>query len=332
MTRSERNSYNFRQGGSTSRGAIVLSDRALSEICGANDQNLRVLEDLLGVGILYRGNELFLKTDDESVWRTFNTMIRSLEDRLKHGEELSPGLVQALYGALRNGETEAVTALTETEILIPRVNRKVFPKSANQAAYIQALKSSEMVFGIGPAGTGKTYLAVAYALSVVLSRQKRKLILTRPVVEAGESLGYLPGDLGQKISPYLRPLYDAMEHLLGAEMVRSLEDNRVLEVAPLAYMRGRTLAECIVILDEAQNTSREQMKMFLTRIGMGTQSVITGDITQIDLPRRQDSGLVHVASILKSVDPIRFLFFNEVDVVRNPIVKKIIHAYETHGR
>ena len=284
------------------------------------------------MGILYRGNELFLKTDDESVWRTFKSMIRSLEDRLKHGEELSPGLVQALYDALRDGETATVAALTETGIILPRVNRKVFPKSANQAAYIRALKGSEMIFGIGPAGTGKTYLAVAYALSVVLSRQKRKLVLTRPVVEAGESLGYLPGDLGQKISPYLRPLYDAMEYLLGAEMVRSLEDNRILEVAPLAYMRGRTLSDCVVILDEAQNTSREQMKMFLTRIGMGTQTIVTGDITQIDLPRRSESGLVHVASILKTVEPIQFLFFNESDVVRNPIVKKIIHAYETHGR
>jgi phosphate starvation-inducible protein PhoH and related proteins len=275
---------------------------------------------------------LFLKTDDESVWVTFKTMIRSLEDRLKRGEELSPSLVQALYGALRNGETDTVAALTETGIILPRVNRKVFPKSPNQAAYIRALKDSEMVFGIGPAGTGKTYLAVAHALAVVLSRQRRKLILTRPIVEAGESLGFLPGDLGQKISPYLRPLYDAMEYLLGPEMVRSLEDNRILEVAPLAYMRGRTLSECVVILDEAQNTSREQMKMFLTRIGMGTQAIITGDITQIDLPRRNDSGLVHVASILKAVEPIRFLFFAEGDVVRNPIVKKIIHAYETHGR
>ena len=284
------------------------------------------------MGILYRGNELFLKTDDESVWQTFKTMIRSLEDRLKHGEELSPSLVQALYEALRNGASETVAALTETDILLPRVNRKVFPKSPNQAAYVRALKASEMIFAIGPAGTGKTYLAVAHALAVVLGRVKRKLLLTRPVVEAGESLGYLPGDLGQKISPYLRPLYDAMEYLLGAEMVRSLEDNRVLEVAPLAYMRGRTLAECVVILDEAQNTTREQMKMFLTRIGMGTQAIITGDITQIDLPRRHDSGLVHVASILKSVEPIRFLFFDESDVVRNPIVKKIIHAYETHGR
>ncbi len=284
------------------------------------------------MGILYRGNELFLKTDDESVWRTFKTMIGSLEDRLRRGEEISPSLVQALYEALRTGESDTVAALTETGILLPRVNRKIFPKSPNQAAYVQALARSEMVFAIGPAGTGKTYLAVAHALAAVLSRQRRKLILTRPVVEAGESLGYLPGDLGQKISPYLRPLYDAMEHLLGTEMVRSLEDNRILEVAPLAYMRGRTLSECVVILDEAQNTSREQMKMFLTRIGMATQAIITGDITQIDLPRRQDSGLVHVASILRSVEPIRFLFFDESDVVRNPIVKKIIHAYETNGR
>jgi phosphate starvation-inducible PhoH-like protein len=187
-----------------------------------------------------------------------------------------------------------------------------------------------MTFSIGPAGTGKTYLAVAQALKCVLSRDKRKLILTRPVVEAGENLGFLPGDLEQKISPYLRPLYDAMESFVAPETIHRLEENRILEIAPLAYMRGRTLSDCFVILDEAQNTTKEQMKMFLTRLGESTKAVITGDITQIDLPQRRNSGLLDVISVLKTIREIDFIFLGEEDVVRNPLVRKIVRAYEAN--
>jgi phosphate starvation-inducible PhoH-like protein len=193
------------------------------------------------------------------------------------------------------------------------------------------MDTHDVVFSIGPAGTGKTYLAVAHALRDVLTRKRRKLVLTRPVVEAGESLGYLPGDLAQKISPYLRPLYDAMESLVPYETIRRMEDQRVIEIAPLAYMRGRSLNDCYVILDEAQNSTREQMKMFLTRIGEGSQAVITGDVTQIDLPRKRHSGLLHAVELLRDISDIRFCYFAAKDVVRNPLVQKIIGAYEAES-
>jgi phosphate starvation-inducible PhoH-like protein len=204
----------------------------------------------------------------------------------------------------------------------------VFPRSLNQARYIRGMREHDIVFCVGPAGTGKTYIAVAEALREVLSKRRRKLVLTRPVVEAGESLGFLPGDLAQKINPYLRPLYDAMEALVPFETIRRMEETRAIEIAPLAYMRGRSLNDCIVILDEAQNTPKEQMKMFLTRIGEGSKAIITGDATQIDLPRRGESGLLHALKLLTEVEGLFFAYLNTRDVVRNPLIKKIIQAYE----
>jgi phosphate starvation-inducible PhoH-like protein len=190
------------------------------------------------------------------------------------------------------------------------------------------MRACDIAFCVGPAGTGKTYLAVAEALRMVLSKQLRKLVLTRPVVEARESLGFLPGDLAQKINPYLRPLYDAMESMVPYEIIRRMEENHTIEIAPLAYMRGRSLNDCAVILDEAQNTTKEQMKMFLTRIGSGARAVITGDATQIDLPRRHESGLLHAVEILRNVEGLHFAFLHTADVVRNPLIKKIIQAYD----
>jgi phosphate starvation-inducible protein PhoH and related proteins len=226
---------------------------------------------------------------------------------------------------------DRLRSLREVSVTIPGGQKKVFPKSYTQARYLEALTRSDLVFGIGPAGTGKTYLAVAHALRAVLSKQHRKLILTRPVVEAGESLGFLPGELEQKISPYLRPLYDSMEALVPPEVIRRMEENRVLEIAPLAYMRGRTLMDAFVILDEAQNTTREQMKMFLTRMGEGSKVVVTGDITQVDLPRREQSGLKHSIPLLGPIEDIQFIFFDESDVVRHELVRKIVRAYEAQS-
>ncbi len=309
---------------------VVVSDETiLPEICGANDVNLKVLEDLLGVRVFSRGNEILLDSADDSIQKTFTQLLQQLEDHIRLGQLPGPDLIRTLHTSLAGGEEEKVETLKRNLVVIPNGLRKVYPRTYNQAAYLESIERNEIVFGVGPAGTGKTYLAVAQALKQVLGQGRRKLIITRPVVEAGESLGYLPGDLAQKIHPYLRPLYDAIESLIPQEVFRRMEENGVIEIAPLAYMRGRTLSEAFIILDEAQNTTREQMKMFLTRIGENSRTVITGDITQIDLPRKSDSGLLTVIPILTPIREIRFTFFEERDVVRNPLVRKIVHAYET---
>ncbi len=312
-----------------SKSAVVLESPALlSEVCGVNDQNLRLLEELLGTRVLTRGNELYLDTNDEEARQTLVRIVDEIKAHVKLGQSPNRDLIKAVHASVTDEDTSKPDLLKDTSVTIPGRDRAVFPRTLTQGYYLQSLDDEEIVFGIGPAGTGKTYLAVAHALSDVLSRRKRKLVLTRPVVEAGESLGFLPGDLAQKISPYLRPLYDAMESLIPYETIQRMEEQRIIEIAPLAYMRGRSLNDCYVILDEAQNTTREQMKMFLTRIGEGSQAVITGDVTQIDLPRKQHSGLLHAADVLAPIPEIRFTYFSTRDVVRNPLVQKIINAYE----
>jgi phosphate starvation-inducible PhoH-like protein len=309
--------------------AVVLrSPERIQELFGANDGNLSVFEDLLGVQLFFQGNKLFIDSEDEEVKKRLEAILDQLDDHIRMGQIPGPDLIRAVTSSLDTKDPAAVELLKDTCVVIPRGLRKVFPRSRNQALYLRSIEQRDLVFGIGPAGTGKTYLAVAEALRHVLNRERKKLVLTRPVVEAGENLGFLPGDLEQKISPYLRPLYDAMEAFLPLEMIRRLEENRIIEIAPLAYMRGRTLSECFVILDEAQNTTREQMKMFLTRIGEGSKAVVTGDITQIDLPNRKNSGLLDVISILKTIGEIEFVFLGDEDVVRNPLVRKIVRAYE----
>ncbi|MDR1587233.1 MAG: PhoH family protein [Treponema sp.] len=335
---------------------IVLDNKdLLSGICGANDGNLKVIEGSLGGRIAARGNEIRLEGVDEAGLRRFKRMMDDLIAVVREGETPSPDYIRALAGTLvppagglvytpdaenpdagnaSGAETVPVPAqespetLRDAVIQIPHGFRRVYPRSGNQAAYIHGMRSCDISFCVGPAGTGKTYLAVAEALRLVLSKRMRKLVLTRPVVEAGESLGFLPGDLAQKINPYLRPLYDAMESLIPFEVIRRMEESRAIEIAPLAYMRGRSLDDCAVILDEAQNTTKEQMKMFLTRIGRDARAVITGDATQIDLPKRTDSGLLHAVKILKGLDGIHFAFLHTADVVRNPLIKKIIQAYD----
>ena len=300
---------------------VVVSDQTiLPEICGANDSNLRVMEELLGARVFSRGNEILLDSADDSTQKTFRRLLQQLEDHIRLGQLPGPDLIKSIHGGLAANEEEKVDLLKRSLVVIPNGLKKVYPRTYNQALYLQEMERSEIVFGVGPAGTGKTYLAVAQALRQVLSQSVRKLIITRPVVEAGESLGYLPGDLEQKIHPYLRPLYDAIESLVPMEVFRRMEENGALEIAPLAYMRGRTLSGAFIILDEAQN---------ITRIGENSRTVVTGDITQIDLPRKSDSGLLSVIPILTPIREIRFTFFEERDVVRNPLVRKIVHAYET---
>jgi phosphate starvation-inducible PhoH-like protein len=311
--------------------AVVLKNpERIQELFGANDGNLSVFEELLGVRVYFQGNQIYLDSSEEAKRTLFERILSELEDHIALGQLPGPDLIRAVYGTLNAEKDQNSQLLKETCVVIPGGLKKVFPRSYKQALYLKAIETRDLVFSIGPAGTGKTYLAVAQALRSVLSRNRRKLILTRPVVEAGENLGFLPGDLEQKISPYLRPLYDAMEAFIPPEALRRLEENRIIEIAPLAYMRGRTLSECFVILDEAQNTTKEQMKMFLTRLGEGTQAVVTGDITQIDLTKRSSSGLLDVISILKSIREIEFTFLGEEDVVRNPLVRKIVRAYEAN--
>ncbi|MDR0443133.1 MAG: PhoH family protein [Treponema sp.] len=316
---------------------IALDNRELlSGICGANDGNLKIIEGSLGGLITARGNEIRFEGPDENGVRRFKSVIENLVKAVEDGEEPTPDYIRALTGDFisETGEPQFSASgpdnaafFRDSMIQIPQGFRRVYPRSKNQAEYIRAMRENDICFCAGPAGTGKTYLAIAQALQHVLSKKLRKLVLTRPVVEAGENLGFLPGDLIQKINPYLRPLYDAMESLIPYEVIRRMEETRTIEIAPLAYMRGRSLNDCMVILDEAQNTTREQMKMFLTRIGCGARAVITGDATQIDLPHKTDSGLLHAIKILKDIEGLSFSFLHTADVARNPLIKKIIQAY-----
>jgi phosphate starvation-inducible PhoH-like protein len=304
---------------------IVLDNRdILSGVCGANDGNLKAIEVSLGGRIATRGNEIRLEGADNDGVRRVKKVMDNLIALVREGENPSPEYIKSL--------TKGADPKEEEVIHIPGGFRRIYPRSKNQASYVKDMRSHDIAFCIGPAGTGKTYLAIAEALRLVLSKKMRKLVLTRPVVEAGESLGFLPGDLIQKINPYLRPLYDAMESLIPYDAIHRMEETRAIEIAPLAYMRGRSLNECVVILDEAQNTTKEQRKMFLTRIGEGARAVITGDVTQVDLPRRQDSGLLHAVSVLGSVEGLGFTWLHTDDVVRNPLIKKIIQAYEDNEK
>jgi phosphate starvation-inducible PhoH-like protein len=310
---------------------IALEDTdLLADVCGANDYNLRVMERLFESRVFCKGNELFLENGDPAAQGLFKELIERLIESMGEGMPPGPDLIIALHTNLtpEGASCRDGGGFMDTCVQIPGGFGKVFPRSRAQALYLKGLATHDLTMVVGPAGTGKTYLAVAWALHEILTKARRKLILTRPVVEAGESLGFLPGDLVQKISPYLRPLYDAMEALVLYEVVRRLEESRAIEIAPLAYMRGRSLANCIVILDEAQNTTKEQMKMFLTRLGENTRAIVTGDITQIDLPRKSESGMAHALKLLQSVEEIFVSRLDARDVVRSPLVRKIISAYE----
>ena len=301
---------------------VVPAGELVSRICGANDSNLKLIEEHLGIPVFIRGNELSIEKDDTVLRQQFKFIIDRIADELSDGCDASADMVASIL------QTETHTSFEESSITVPGGIRKVYPKSHRQADYVRALRKYDMVFCSGPAGSGKTFLAVAEALRLVMSHKKSTLILTRPVVEAGESLGYLPGDLEQKINPYLRPLYDSISFILPREVMKRLTESGVIETAPLAYMRGRTLNDSVIILDEAQNTTCEQMKMFLTRMGENSKVFITGDATQIDLPKRTRSGLVHAMQILSGIPDIARIQMTCEDVVRNPLVKKIVQAYE----
>jgi phosphate starvation-inducible protein PhoH and related proteins len=298
----------------------------LANLCGPFDEHLRQIELRLGVEINHRGTVFRVIGDDaatRAVEKVLHTLYAATEDESLSGAKINLQLAESGIDALAETSTEG------TQEVVIKVKRGLIKgRGANQARYLHAITKHDINFGVGPAGTGKTYLAVASAVEALEANRVQRLLLVRPAVEAGEKLGFLPGDLSQKVDPYLRPLYDALYEMLGFERVAKLIERNVIEIAPLAYMRGRTLNDSYVILDEAQNTTVEQMKMFLTRIGFGTVAVITGDVTQVDLPRNTRSGLRQAIEVLRGVNGISFTFFTSRDVVRHPLVAKIVRAYE----
>lgn len=318
---------------------IVPDTNVLQRVCGTNDSNLKLIESFLGVPVFACGNELSVDGGNPEVEQQFRFIVDRILDEIGDGTSdlTDTELIQSVLNTNMNVYSKSVSPqahalFSASSITIPGGIRKVYPRTQKQAELVQALRTSDMVFATGPAGSGKTFLAVAEALRLVLSHQKNGIVLTRPVVEAGESLGFLPGDLEDKINPYLRPLYDAMNTVLPRETVRKMTEGGIIEIAPLAYMRGRTLNDCVVILDEAQNTTCEQMKMFLTRMGEDSKVFITGDVTQIDLPYRVPSGLIHAKQVLRDVPGIAMLELSAEDVVRNELVKRIVQAYENEKR
>ena len=299
----------------------------LASLCGQFDEHLRQIERRLGVEIANRGAEFTLLGDERAIAAAqgvIESLFMASAEEVITPERVHLSLQDAHIESLLAGEPTAGAPVLKTRRGVIR------PRGINQQHYLQCISQNDINFGIGPAGTGKTYLAVACAVAALEREEVRRLILARPAVEAGEKLGFLPGDMTQKVDPYLRPLYDALYEMLGFERVAKLIERNVIEVAPLAFMRGRTLNDSFIILDEAQNTTVEQIKMFLTRVGFGSKAVVTGDITQIDLPRNKESGLRHVLEVLREVEGISFTFFGSHDVVRHPLVQRIVAAYEAY--
>jgi phosphate starvation-inducible PhoH-like protein len=306
---------------------LSVSNDVAAELAGISDGVLDTLRDRLRATILLRGNRVTLEGDEDAVAEA-RAVLDEIVELVEGGHELGPGTVDTVLGVLEQGAD--VRELFDDVVWRHR-GKKIAPKTVTQKQYVEAIRNCTVTFGIGPAGTGKTYLAMALAVAALSERQVGRIILTRPAVEAGERLGFLPGDMLAKVDPYLRPLFDALYDMLDADRLAAFMERGTIEVAPLAFMRGRTLNDSFIILDEAQNTSPEQMQMFLTRLGFGSKVVITGDVTQVDLPREQASGLIQVQDILGDVDGISFVRFSNQDVVRHKLVQRIVEAYKRHS-
>jgi phosphate starvation-inducible protein PhoH and related proteins len=309
------------------RVQLELPNEVAAELAGPGDIVMKTLEEHLDCEVYLRGNVVTLDGDDEEVGMA-RTVIRELPDLVRQGHEIAPGTIEAIAGALDRHESPS--RILEDVVWRHR-GIKVAPKTVNQKHYVDAIREHTITVGIGPAGTGKSFLAVAMAVAALSRREVNRIVLTRPAVEAGERLGFLPGDIQAKVDPYLRPLFDALYDMLEPERVNQHLERGVIEIAPLAFMRGRTLNDSFIILDEAQNTSPEQIKMFLTRLGFNSKMVVTGDITQIDLPRDQSSGLVMIGEILEDVEGIEFVRFGGEDVVRHKLVQRIVAAYSEYA-
>ncbi len=310
------------------RTQLELPDEVATELAGPGDAVMKTLEEHLDCEVFLRGNVVTLDGEEAEV-AAGAEVVREISDLVRQGHEIAPGTIEAVAGALDRHESPG--RILEDVVWRHR-SLRVAPKTVNQKRYVDAIRENTVTVGIGPAGTGKSFLAVAMAVAALSRREVNRIVLTRPAVEAGERLGFLPGDLMQKVDPYLRPLFDALYAMLEPERVNQHLERGVIEVAPLAFMRGRSLNDAFVILDEAQNTSPEQMKMFLTRLGFGSKMVVTGDITQVDLPRDQRSGLVVIGDILESVEGIEFVRFGGEDVVRHKLVQRIVAAYDAYSQ
>jgi phosphate starvation-inducible PhoH-like protein len=306
---------------------LDVSNDVAAELASIGDGILDALRDRLDCTILLRGNRLTIEGDDTHVAEA-RAVVDELVELVETGQEIGPATVDAVLNAIDQAENVQDVF---GDVVWRHRGKQITPKTVTQKRYVDAIRRCTVTFGIGPAGTGKTYLAMALAVSALQERQVARVILTRPAVEAGERLGFLPGDILAKVDPYLRPLFDALYDMLDAERLNTYMERGTIEVAPLAFMRGRTLNDSFIILDEAQNTSPEQMQMFLTRLGFGSKVVVTGDVTQVDLPREQASGLIHVQDILGSIDGIAFIRFGHEDVVRHKLVQRIVEAYKLHA-
>ena len=309
------------------RTQLELSNEVATELAGAHDAIIKSLEGHLEAEVWLRGNVVTLEGERGEV-ETAETVVRELSDLIRQGHEVAPGTIEAITGALERHESPSRIL---DDVILRHRSLKVAPKTVNQKRYVDAIREHTVTVGIGPAGTGKSFLAVAMAVAALSRREVNRIVLTRPAVEAGERLGFLPGDLMAKVDPYLRPLFDALHDMLDPERVNNYIERGQIEIAPLAYMRGRTLNDSFIILDEAQNTSPEQMKMFLTRLGFGSRMVVTGDVTQVDLPTEQRSGLMVIGDILTAVEGIEFIRFGGEDVVRHKLVQRIVEAYDRYA-
>jgi phosphate starvation-inducible PhoH-like protein len=305
---------------------LSVSNEVAAELATIDDGILHALRDRLGVALLLRGNRLTLEGDDTKVGEA-RAVIDELVELVEGGHAIGPGTVDAVLAAIDAAHDPRDVF---EDVVWRHRGTKITPKTVNQKAYVDAIRNRTITFAIGPAGTGKTYLAMALAVASMADREVSRIILTRPAVEAGERLGFLPGDMLAKVDPYLRPLFDALYDMLDADRLNAYLEKGTIEIAPLAFMRGRTLNDSFIILDEAQNTSPEQMQMFLTRLGFGSKVVVTGDVTQVDLPREQASGLIQVQDILSDIDGIAFVRFSHEDVVRHKLVQRIVEAYKLH--
>ena len=309
------------------RRVILPPDLNHLALLGKNDEHVRALETRYDVRITARGHDVTLRGDERQV-EEVERVIRDLVQMLREKPALTASEVRSALRMVGHEPGADVKSLLADGITVPSRRKLITPKTINQKRYLDAIRSHDLVIAIGPAGTGKSYLAVAMAVSALMKREVARIILTRPAVEAGERLGFLPGDLAEKVHPYLRPLYDALYDMLEPDKVAALSDREAIEIAPLAYMRGRTLNDAFIILDEAQNTTSEQMKMFLTRLGFNAKMVVTGDVTQVDLPQDRPSGLIEIQTVLQGIDGIRFIYFDDRDVVRHDLVSAIVRAYD----